>query len=180
MELYLVRHTTPDIEKGICYGQSDIPVTSNFEYEAKEVLKKLPVLDDSFTVYSSPLKRCKLLAQTISKTTIIYDNRLKELDFGDWELKKWDAIDTNELTPWMNDFVNKKTTNGESYIDLNQRILEFMHSISTNKKVVLFTHAGVIRVILSYINKVTLKDSFDFKIAYGEVKTITTSSFKNN
>ena len=26
MEIYLVRHTTPNIKKGICYGQTDIDI----------------------------------------------------------------------------------------------------------------------------------------------------------
>lgn len=49
-----MRHTTPDIEKGICYGQFDIGLASIFETEVEEVLIDIP---DEIKVYSSPLFR---------------------------------------------------------------------------------------------------------------------------
>jgi len=33
MEIYLIRHTTPDVAKGICYGQTDLDVANTFEEE---------------------------------------------------------------------------------------------------------------------------------------------------
>ena len=30
MEIFLIRHTTPKIEKGICYGQTDLDITTTF------------------------------------------------------------------------------------------------------------------------------------------------------
>ena len=60
MEIYLIRHTAPDIEKGICYGQTDLELAHTFSVEAREVLKQLPNQFDA--VYTSPLKRYKQLA----------------------------------------------------------------------------------------------------------------------
>ena len=34
MKIYLIRHTQPDVEKGICYGSSDLDVAATFEAEA--------------------------------------------------------------------------------------------------------------------------------------------------
>ncbi len=172
MEIYLVRHTTPNIEKGICYGQSDIGITDSFQSEVKEIHQQIPIEQIS-TVYSSPLQRCKLLAKTFNKD-IIFDNRLKELNFGDWELQTWDSIHSKALDPWMNDFVNIQVPNGESYILLQQRILDFYTSLdhSSEEKIIIVTHAGPIRALLSHIRQIDLKDSFDIKIGYGEVITI--------
>ena len=39
MEIYLIRHTTPKIEKGICYGQADLNVADSFEEEINVILK---------------------------------------------------------------------------------------------------------------------------------------------
>lgn len=170
MELILVRHTTPDIEKGICYGQADIDVTDTFQEEVKTILSQISANDNQTTYYSSPLKRCKLLAERLSDR-IIFDDRLKELDFGEWELKKWNDIDNTSLDIWMNDFVNKPTKNGESYIDLHKRTTSFLAEIKLKKhtRVVIITHAGVIRSLASYINKTSLKDSFNLKLDYGAV-----------
>ncbi|RBW63124.1 alpha-ribazole phosphatase [Tenacibaculum sp. E3R01] len=170
MEIILIRHTTPDIAKGICYGQSDINIRDSFLEEIKPILKEIPVNNENVTFYSSPLKRCAILAKELT-TKITFDNRLKELNFGDWELKKWDEINRVDLDIWMNDFVNVPTKNGESYIDLHQRTTSFLKELKQNKtkKAIIVTHAGVIRSIWSYINNIPLEKSFDLKLAYGAI-----------
>ncbi|PKV51848.1 alpha-ribazole phosphatase [Aquimarina sp. MAR_2010_214] len=172
MEIYLVRHTTPNIEKGICYGQSDIGITDTFTAEVEKIHQCIPIHEIT-TIYSSPLQRCKLLAKTFKKE-IIYDNRLKELNFGDWELQPWDAIHSSEIDPWMNDFVNIQVPNGESYITLQERILDFYTSLNhiSEEKIVIISHAGPMRALLANLQKIDLKDSFCIKIAYGEVIAI--------
>lgn len=50
MELTMIRHTSVDVPKGTCYGQSDVALASTFLEEAAAVKEKL--LSDSFdTVY---------------------------------------------------------------------------------------------------------------------------------
>jgi alpha-ribazole phosphatase len=160
MEIYLIRHTKPSIEKGICYGQSDIGVCSSFEEESFNIKQHLPEKVDM--VYSSPLKRCRLLAcYLFPKQEIKYDDRLKEMSFGEWEMQPWDLIDQQSLQTWMNDFVNTSTPNGESYEQLYQRTTNFWVSLTLkSKQVAIVTHAGVIRSILSKIGKISLQESF--------------------
>ncbi|WP_062057865.1 alpha-ribazole phosphatase [Aquimarina longa] len=169
MEIYLVRHTTPNIEKGICYGQSDIGITDSFPSEVEKIHQLIPIHKVS-KIYSSPLQRCKLLAQTFNITTT-YDDRLKEIDFGDWELRAWNHINQTELNPWMEDFVNIQVPNGESYITLQKRIIRFYTSLDTSsdEAIIIVTHAGPMRALLSYLRQTDLKDSFNIKIRYGEV-----------
>lgn len=174
MEIYLIRHTTPEIEKGICYGQTDIPLANSFENEIEEILKKHSFHSDEFIVYSSPLQRCKLLAETLFDATIHYDKRLMELNFGDWELQKWDDINKIHLNRWMKDFVNVSCPNGESYVNLYDRVLQFIQSLHSEptKKIAIVTHAGVIRAFLVAYNNTDLKDSFIYNVGYGEVSII--------
>jgi len=169
MEIYIVRHTTPNIEKGICYGQTDLDVANTFEMEGENVLAQLPKKIDA--VYSSPLKRCSMLASMLKNKPIL-DNRLMELNFCDWEMKKWDDIPLNEIQLWYNDFVNERCLNGESYYELSLRAIECYEEILhlNYKVVVIVAHSGIIRSLLAYINAVELKESFDeFKIPYGTV-----------
>ncbi|WP_157961093.1 histidine phosphatase family protein [Lutibacter citreus] len=169
MEIYLIRHTTPKIEKGICYGQADLDVDNTFEKEINVILKSI-TFDENTVVYSSPLKRCVKLAHKFSKD-IITDDRLMELNFGDWELLKWDDLPKKESNIWMNNFVIESTPNGEAYIDLAKRANEVFNEITSSsaKKLIITTHAGVIRSILSKINHIQLKDSFDIKVEYGQI-----------
>ncbi len=173
MEIILVRHTTPKVAKGICYGQADLDVTDTFLEEIKPIINEVPANDTDIVYYSSPLKRCKKLAEKLSNN-IIFDDRLKELNFGDWELQNWDEINKKELDHWMNNFVKVAATNGESYLDLHKRTTDFLLEIAKQKtkKVVIITHAGVIRSLYSFIKKTSLETSFDLKLQYGQVLEI--------
>src|SRR5271155_6105875 len=119
MEVYLIRHTTPLIKKGVCYGQSDIPLAETFPVEAGKVLALLPKAIE--VVYASPLARCYQLAKCIPARELFVDKRLLELDFGEWEMQKWNDIDQEMLNAWMKNFVTMRVPNGESFIDLNNR-----------------------------------------------------------
>ena len=128
MEIYLIRHTTPLIEKGVCYGQSDIPLAETFYAEMNKLIHHLP--DSLDIVYSSRLSRCTKLAQFIrAKELFKVDNRLLEMNFGDWEMKKWDEINERELNNWMKDFVDVRIPNGENFINLNQRVDNFIDEL---------------------------------------------------
>ncbi len=169
MEIYLVRHTTPNIKKGICYGQTDLDVTSDFEKEWKAVHEKLK-FDTGTIIYSSPLQRCSKLANTIN-TNVRIDDRLMELDFGPWEMKAWNDISPKEIKPWMNDFVNTKVPTGESYMDLQERVVDFFNKVvlPSKKDSILISHAGPIRALLAHIKNMPLKDSFSIQLNYGHV-----------
>ena len=75
MEILLVRHTTPNIEKGVCYGQTDIDVTPSFNEELKVIQEKIQP-KESDLVFSSPLLRCEKLATSLYES-ITYDDKLK-------------------------------------------------------------------------------------------------------
>ena len=170
MEIYLVRHTKPNIATGICYGQADIGIAETFEAEAEVIRQQLP--ENIIQLYSSPLMRCKKLAQHIFPDhTIEYSEALQEMHFGEWELQSWDAIPQEPLNEWMQDFVNVRVPGGENYLDLHARTIQYFDSIKAkNESAIIFTHAGNIRSILSYINDVALESSFSkFKVEYGAV-----------
>ncbi|CAL2078405.1 Alpha-ribazole-5'-phosphate phosphatase [Tenacibaculum sp. 190524A02b] len=170
MEVILVRHTTPNITKGICYGQADIETADSFEQELLPILSEIPINEPTIAYFSSPLQRCSLLANRLSRN-VIFDDRLKELNFGDWELKAWDAINDPLFNLWMNDFVNTPTKKGESYIDLYTRTVAFLNELkqSQHQKAVVVTHAGVIRSLWAHVNNIPLEKSFDLKLSYSAI-----------
>jgi alpha-ribazole phosphatase len=173
MEIYLIRHTTPLVAKGTCYGQTDLDVTETFEQEAKDVRMRLP--EKLERIYSSPLQRCHKLANHVYPVTEKnFDDHLKEIHCGDWEMKLWDDIPAEALNPWMNDFVNQPFPGGENYIQLFDRTVKCFERIAKeNLPAAIFTHGGVIRSILSHITSTPLKDSFGaFEIPYGCVVKI--------
>lgn len=176
MEIYLVRHTETICEKGICYGQSDVGIAEPFDLVFENILSQLP---DEAVIFSSPLKRCSLLAKHIQSKikTISYqeNDHLKEMNFGDWEMKNWNDILPEQLNPWMEDFVNIPAVNGESFTELHQRVGEFLSDLISrkiNKPIIIVSHAGVIRSVLCHQTSLPLKDAFQNKVDFGEVLKI--------
>lgn len=166
----MIRHTTPDVAKEICYGQSDIDLNASFLEESKETLKHLPPNLDN--VYSSPLKRCLHLAKLIPCRGLIQVKELKEMNFGEWELKAWSDIPKSQLDPWMSNFVNQQVPNGESMKILADRVSTWYRSLNLSGpgKVAIVTHAGPIRILLSEINQTPLEEAFQrYSVNYGEV-----------
>lgn len=173
MEVYLVRHTETVCEKGICYGQSDVGLQEPYDTIFETILKQLP---EDAILYCSPLQRCVLLANYIKENSVItsinQDSRLMEMNFGNWEMKNWDIIPPDDFTPWMNDFVNVRVPNGESFTDLHNRVFDFMENelrATNSKPVIIVAHAGVIRSILCRITNLPLKEAFQNKVDYGAV-----------
>jgi alpha-ribazole phosphatase len=173
MEVYLVRHTETVCEKGICYGQSDVGIREPYDAVFESILNQLP---QDAVLYSSPLQRCTILAKHIQKNTnidsIIEDSRLMEMNFGDWELKSWNAIPREVLDPWMDDFVTVNVPNGESFVDLDYRVREFLDDDilkTATKPIIIVAHSGVIRSILCKINNIPLQEAFKTPLDYGVV-----------
>ncbi len=169
MEIYLIRHTEVKGSNSICYGQSNPPLSDTFLEEAAVLKAKLPT--DFDAVYSSPLLRCKLLAEELGYQKIHFGNALMEVNFGAWEGKPWNEIPQNELNPWMNDFVNVAPPEGESLVNMHKRISDFIKILRTqsHQKILIITHAGVIRNVFSHILNVPLISIFKLSVAYGEV-----------
>ncbi len=175
MDIYLIRHTSVDVDSDICYGQLDIDLSDRFPEESKEIREKLPVSMEDAVIYSSPLSRCHRLASELATADTHFDDRLKELDFGEWEGKKWDDIDSEKLQEWMRDFVNVSCPGGESYLDLKERVLDWWDELleKDNEYVVVVTHAGVIRCLLSQVLEIPLSKSFRIAIDRGNIAAIS-------
>lgn len=175
MEIYLIRHTAVAVEQGICYGQKDVDLAVTYAEELETVKKNLDGVEFD-QIYTSPLTRAKRLANDIYPEKGIEDKRLMELNFGDWEGKIWDEIKDPYLAKWMEDFVNLKCSNGESFVMLRDRVLDFWNEIKSKdyNKVAIFTHGGVIRTIQAIEKNIKLEDSFNIPTpAFGEISILS-------
>ncbi|HWK05413.1 MAG TPA: alpha-ribazole phosphatase [Puia sp.] len=167
-EIYLIRHTTPAVAKGVCYGQTDLDITESFKEEAAVIRQHLP--EGIVAVHSSPLQRCSRLASHLFPAhPIVLHDELMEIHCGQWEMRSWDDLPKEEIDPWMKDFVQIRIPGGESYLDLHQRVTRCYEAIRTaSGPLAIVAHGGVIRSILSYITDTPLINSFKvFSLHYG-------------
>jgi alpha-ribazole phosphatase len=144
MRLYLIRHPRPQVEIGICYGQLDIPASVG----TGELTRLRAELPPGLPLWSSPLQRCRQLADMLHPEPM-FDDRLAEMNFGDWEGRRWDDIPRHELDAWAADLAGYSPPGGESPRALQRRALAFVASLTVPEAVIV-THAGVIRTLLAH------------------------------
>lgn len=164
----MVRHTAVGVPQGTCYGQTNVPLKETFEEEAVIVKEKLRDINFDF-VYSSPLSRCRKLAKFCGYGDIVvYDDRLKELHMGDWEMHMWDDLD---MTVWKDDWINNPAPNGESFVQMYKRVASFLDELKnqTASNALIFAHGGVISCARVYFDQADIKKTFDLMPQYGEI-----------
>lgn len=171
MRLTLIRHTSLQIPAGICYGQTDVDVSASFFQEVAQTQAKLG--DLSFdAVFSSPLQRCVKLAHALVAANIEHDERLKELHFGDWEMRAWNDIPRDVFDHWAQNYAELAPPNGETFAQLQQRGVSFVEEILQRHPqghVLVVTHGGMIRAMLAHVLNMQLKGLFRFNVDYGSV-----------
>lgn len=173
MDIVLVRHTSVGVPKGTCYGWSDVPVAETFESEA--AMTKINLGDEPFdAVYSSPLTRARKLAEYCGWPEPIVDDRLKEMNMGDWEMKLFDEIEDENLQRWYDDYMHLAATNGESFPVLYARVASFLDELKTKpyRRVAIFAHGGVLICAGIYGGLFTEKDCFSHLVPFGGMETI--------
>lgn len=168
MEISLIRHTQVYNPDNLCYGQSNIPLSESFKNDASEIKKKIENKYD--IIYSSPSERCTILCKEL-ELDYIKDDRLLEINFGDWELKSWNQIPITQIDNWAKDIINYRPGNGENLQDLNNRVNDFIKDISQSKQqsILIVTHAGVIRCISSHFLQTPLEQIMQIPIHYNEI-----------
>ena len=174
MDIVLVRHTSVGVPKGTCYGWSDVPVAETFETEAAETKKNLG--DREFdAVFSSPLTRARKIAAYCGWPSPIVDDRLKEMNMGDWEMKLFDEIEDENLQRWYDDYMHLAATGGESFPDLYARVSSFLDELKTKsyRRVAIFAHGGVLLSSRIYAGETSIEEGFKNMTPYGGIIKIT-------
>lgn len=161
MRLYVIRHgeTNWNIEKRM-QGKKDIPLNEEgirLARETGKAMKEIPI----DLVISSPLNRAKVTAELITEgrnIPMIFDKRLEEMSFGDWE---GEIILNNPILP--KDFRKhfhdcplqcEVPPNGESFQEVVDRTKDFYEELIANeayqeKSILISTHGAASRCFLN-------------------------------
>ena len=148
MELFLIRHPEPAVPEGTCYGRSDIGLVEDAGVTAARLRTLLP---EGIPVYSSPLFRCRSVAERLSQAPAI-DERLVEMHFGEWEMRRWDEIEKAAFDAWVADILNFAPPGGESATAMLARTLAFLDELRSTEtpSAAVVTHGGVLRVLFAH------------------------------
>ena len=176
MKVTLIRHTKVDVPKGTCYGWSDVPVAKSFEEEAAVTKQNLMKKQPFDAVFSSPLTRARKLAAYCGYPNPTLDNRLKEMNMGDWEMRLYDDIAKEDphILAWYEDYMHLEATGGESFPLLYDRVSAFLDWLKTQSydHVAIFAHGGVLICAGIYGRLFAKENAFENLVAFGGIQEI--------
>lgn len=178
MDVYLVRHTPPEIPAGLCYGHLDVSLPAAF---AEDAAKLLPHLPPGPPIVSDESQRCAALAAHLAKTlagTTRVDARLAELDFGAWEGRLWADIPRIQTSVWAKDVWNHSPPEGETYSALHQRVAAAWQAVLQieSSEVVIVGGIGPLRVLIVTALELPAEAFLRFQIDYGGLAKLSDAS----
>ncbi len=172
MPLVLVRHLPVALEKGICYGRTDAPLSAESLAQLPAFTRQLTSEHGPFTtVFTSPRQRCRWLADALSVQSTV-EPALAEVDFGRWEGKAWTAIPKKDLDDWSADVLTYAPGGGESLLAMARRVTPWLEQTAAYAKrsgvtVLAVTHGGPIRVALAIAKRLPLEKAMDIPVGFG-------------
>jgi broad specificity phosphatase PhoE len=125
-------------------------------------------------VYHSGLTRTRQVAERI--TAAAADPRLRERQFGDWELRTWDAIhaDTGDAMMGMiRDPAGWHPPGGETTFALRDRVMSWYADLPPAGVIVAVTHGGPIAVLRGTLAGRPVADWLSLVPRCGEVVEVT-------
>ncbi|MDF3085323.1 alpha-ribazole phosphatase [Burkholderia sola] len=162
MDVVLIRHPAVGIEPGVCYGRSDVPLAESADDGAQAVRTHLAEwgVPPPEQVWTSPLTRCASVAERLARAfdvPLLGDDDWQEMDFGAWEMRRWDDIDRAALDAWAADLMHACAHGGESVARFVARVARQADALAAfDGPQWVVTHAGVIRAFASHVLRVPL------------------------
>lgn len=180
-KVVLVRHGETEWNKTSRYqGVRDIKLNEKGKYQAEKLFEYLK--DEDFDIiYSSTLKRARETVKKIAdyqNKEIITISKLMEIDFGQWEGLTFSEIEENYpdlAKKWAKDPTCCKPPEGEHIKEVEERVGNTIDKIvdeNPDKKILIATHGGIIRIIFAYLLGLPLSRIFSIEVENGSVSRI--------
>jgi alpha-ribazole phosphatase len=192
MDLYLVRHglTLWNVQKKYL-GHTDIGLLKSEKSQLEELSVELSKRPFDY-IFSSDLKRCQETIEYLDpRGSIQLEPRLREMDFGEWEGKTYNELKHDiRYTEWLDNWEELAPSNGETGLQFKARINQFLTALEkeildkgvqkkdhiekdekpwaedvSSPKVLIVTHGGVIRHILSLF--IPKRSFWQWKVTHG-------------
>ncbi len=175
-ELHLVRHGPTHAKTMV--GWSDLPADLSDTTALKRLSAHLP---KDGVVISSDLQRCVATADAIqgTRTRLPHDPQLREIHFGDWELKKFSEIEAEDAAlarAYWESPGDVRPPNGESWHDVCARVnpaVDRLIERHRGGKLIVVVHFGVILTQIQRAELLTAEEAFSHRI-----DNLSVTSFK--
>ena len=160
--LYIIRHGQSEANAaGILQGSLiDTPLSKKGQLQAKNVRDSFEKEMLHFDlVFASPLLRAAQTAAIISpKTTTVFDDRLKEFDYGDWDGQK--VADIHRLfAEFFDEKKNllpdsEKISHGDDFASVTTKLNVFLNELAVRyptQDILIASHGFTIKLLLNAV-----------------------------
>jgi broad specificity phosphatase PhoE len=145
--ILFVRHgETEANRRRLALGRADPPLTERGNEQAAAVARRLSSLGLT-AVYASPLLRARETAAAIAGAAgvdVTVDDRLVELDYGEWDGRSFPDLPPDELRRWREDPAFAPP-GGESLRTVTARVASFCTEHLEGEAVVAVSHVSPIK-----------------------------------
>ena len=183
MRVFFVRHgETVQNQDGIIQGQMPGKLSDRGISQVRKTARELAGIDFKAS-YSSDLHRCKETTELLANANstikdVVYDERLRETNFGDWQgLHKSERDWSKSFSEKDNDSLHHRTPpNGESISQHHARIIDFLNEItpkhSEHDQILVVSHNGTMRLVFAAYYKVPTPNLLHINITNAGIVTL--------
>ena len=178
--IYFLRHGSTDWNENLnsdgekdprCQGRCDLYLNDKGRKQALEVKEELKNIKFD-KIICSPLIRAKetLSIAYDSIAPIIYDNRIIERDFGEFEGLTRSEFD---FKTFWNIYSDQKFDKAESILEVQNRVFNLLDELRDNpsENVLIVAHGGVGLVLMSYFEGIPEDGNYlSFELGTGKLK----------
>lgn len=173
---FLMRHAQTDANKDDVFigsRSADADINSSGRLDAMNVGRFLKETVTSIDiVFCSPLKRCLQTAELVMDSVggeLVTDDRLIEMDYGDWDGVERGKIDTDDYYNYLRNQKYRIPGSSDTYEILRSRAQSFLEDIingqvgevsTFGKRILVVTHKTIGRIMVQAIEK---KSSMHFR-----------------
>jgi alpha-ribazole phosphatase len=138
-----------------CYGRMDVPAAEDPRSSA-ELLFRALVMPSPLVIWTSPLRRCREVAAELARLSgaaLQIDQRLAEIDFGEWEGFAWGEIEQchpSGFRAWISGWRVEAPPGGETLHAFETRVWAWLKEFCARGQMdsaAIIAHAGVIRAL---------------------------------
>lgn len=159
-------------------GSTDVALNNDGEIQMRAALSKLSRNVEYDTVVSSPFRRCSLLATKYAEeiqAVFSIEPDFREYHFGDWEGQNISSIWSefpDFMLSWYENPEHKTPPNAERYTDFSERVRSAFSQVLVSRltendaSILIVSHAGVIRELLSKVLELPLSSLHRFAVPY--------------
>lgn len=162
MKIWITRHGQTDLNKEqLMQGLTDIPLNATGIEQAKRAHKALEGIHFD-AVYASPLQRAIQTASLmagIPEKDVKVDSRIIEVNFGNYEGKKYTRLGFKMTSYWLLPEVIPNPKSVESIDSMVKRSQSFLKEIEKKEyeNVLIVCHGGIIRTLCGYLEDKRMK-----------------------